>query len=220
MTKIHNNKLISIFLLVFLSFGIVSNIGDFKSESQIENIDQNLDFIPIASEFDDANAVIVSYFENNIEDTHSHSATSKNIHFSSSAIEGDYSIVLDDKTDYSRWYDSTNYNQGTIECMLIPGNNIEDDSYLLRIMTIYDTLGNGVGGIHYYQGKIIGILYDGDDWATPITYTMSLNSGELYHLAFTFGLLGTHLYVNGVEVSSSVDTNILSSNSLITSSSS
>jgi fibronectin type 3 domain-containing protein len=124
-------------------------------------------------------------------------------------IEGTYSAVIDEGTDYARWYDPTDYTQGTMECFFKPSVVSLDDD------TVYYILSGGDGtypmsGVYMRNGFLRAYHYSANSQATlTIESTTVLEPGELYHIAYSFGPSGTYLYVNGVEENSSTDTRIL-----------
>ena len=211
MTKKQYKRIQYIFLLNIFTIGVILGSFYFEISNSDIKFNENLNLTPKSSEFDDSNTIIVSYFENNIDDTHEHSSSSSDINFTSSSIEGDYSLIIDQQSDYARWYDLSNYNQGTWECMVIPGKNTGDDSVHLKLISVSASGGWPVGSIYYYQGQICGRHNTGSNWVDPITYTLELIEDQLYHFAYSFGPLGTFLYVDGLLVNSSEDTRPLSS---------
>jgi hypothetical protein len=209
LTKKQYKRILSIFLLNIFTIGII--LGSFNFEINNSNIifNENQISSPKSSEFDDSNAKIVCYFENNFDDTHGHSPTSNGMSFTTSAIEGSYSTIIDANTDYVRWSDTTDYTQGTIDFFFNPDTvSLEDNvGYYLY------SGGDGIyptSGIYFLNGIIQGFHYSANYQSTPRVYsTTILEPNHNYHIAYSFGPTGTHLYVNGIEENSTLDTRVM-----------
>ncbi len=126
-----------------------------------------------------------------------------------SEIEGSFSAVINANSDYARWYDTTDYSQGTVECFFKPSVVPLNDSILYYILNGGDGTYPMIG-VYMQNGTLWAYHYSTNHVATPSLQSSTiLEPGELYHIAYTFGPSGSHLYINGVDESSSSDTRIL-----------
>jgi hypothetical protein len=166
------------------------------------------------AEFDDSAAVIVSYFENRLTDVHDHTASSNGMSYISPGINGVYSAVIEDNRDYTRWADATDYTQGTVECFFKPTVVPLNDSISYYILNGGDGTYPMIG-VYMQNGYLQAYHYSANYETTPrLQSSTILEPGTLYHIAYSFGPSGTHLYINGVDENSSTDTRILHTGNL------
>ncbi|WP_371804301.1 SBBP repeat-containing protein [Candidatus Lokiarchaeum ossiferum] len=158
---------------------------------------------------DDPDTKILARFENDILDTQGHTASSLNIDYSDDAIDGFYSINLNGSTEYARWFDTTDYSQGTIECFFQPStvNYTDNHSYMILSAgdatygTLVMNMVNGIVGVMHYS--------ENGQLSSMIRSSTILQKNVKYHLAYSWGPTGNSLFVNGIQENSSADTRVL-----------
>ena len=158
---------------------------------------------------EDPETKIFARFENDLYDTQGHSSSSFNIDYTEDAIDGLYSINLNGSTEYARWYDTTDYDNGTIECFFQPSLVNYTDSNAYMIMSAGDaTYGTLV--LYMVKGVVYVNHYRANGESTSsISSSTILQKNVNYHIAYTWGSEGNSLYINGIQENSSGDTRIL-----------
>ena len=161
---------------------------------------------------DDSNAVIFSYFENSYMDEglHTSQVLGDWTFDSISSISANYSLnQLAEYKSHIRYRDSTDYTQGSFECFFTP---MEMESYWSTNYIMGATDGTWPQmGVYISENRFLHAYhYNANDLHTPtLSSPLPLENNVTYHIAYTFGPTGTHLWLNGVDVDNSSDTRVL-----------